>query len=368
MLVIPAVLLVVQLGVGCGNDDGGVTGPAQVAEVQVSPSADTLIALGATLQFSAVARDASGGTVPGQTFTWTSSDVGVATVNGSSGLVTAVASGDATITATTEAISGDAALTVRLSFAAVSGGQDHSCGVTTAGVAYCWGDNTFHQLGDGTTSPAPRTTPVAVAGGLTFGMVSTGAVHSCGVTIGGAAHCWGYNGQGRLGDGTTSRRSSPVAVVGGLTFGMLSTGGGHTCGITTEGAAYCWGDNRQGQLGDGTTSVIWRTSPVAVVGGLTFATVSAGGNHTCGVTTEGAAYCWGYNNEGQLGNGTSGRRTSPVAVAGGLTFATVGAGTFHTCGIATEGAAHCWGFNFYGQLGDGTSGDVRVVPVLVLLP
>jgi alpha-tubulin suppressor-like RCC1 family protein len=107
---------------------------------------------------------------------------------------------------------------------------------------------------------------------------------------------------------------------------------------------------------------------VAVVGGLTFATVSAGGNHTCGVTTEGAAYCWGYNNEGQLGNGTSGRRTSPVAVAGGLTFATVGAGTFHTCGIATEGAAHCWGFNFYGQLGDGTSGDVRVVPVLVLLP
>jgi len=131
---IAAVLLVPQLVAGCGNRDNGVTGPPQVAEVQMSPGTHTLIAHGATVQFTAVAKDASGETVTGQTFAWTSSDAAVATVNSATGLVTAGASGVATITA---AISGDAALTVRLSLVAVSASFTHSCGVTTAEVAYC---------------------------------------------------------------------------------------------------------------------------------------------------------------------------------------------------------------------------------------
>ncbi len=208
-----AVVLLVwaQLG-GCGDGDDDGTGPqAQVAEVEVSPGTNTLAALGATVQFTAVAKDASGGTITGQTFSWTPSDPGVATVS-ATGLVTAVASGVVTITAMTGAVSGDAALTVRLGFAAVSAGGDHSCGVTTAGVAYCWGRNfSAGQLGDGTMTN--RLTPVAVVGGLSFAAVSPRRSHSCGVTTAGDAYCWGLNNFGQLGDGTTNQSSVPVLVL-----------------------------------------------------------------------------------------------------------------------------------------------------------
>ena len=187
-------------------------------------------------------------------------------------------------------------------------------------------------------------------------LIGVGVYHTCGVTTGGAAYCWGNDGSGL-------RSSSPLAVSGGLSFATVSAGD-HTCGVTTAGAAYCWGDNFFAQLGDGTTTT--RTSPVAVLGGLTFATVSAGVSHTCGVTTAGAAYCWGSNATGQLGDGTTTRHMSPVAVAGGLTFAVVSAGDGgpHTCGVTLDGAAYRRGDNGFGQLGDGTGLDSNV-PVRV---
>jgi alpha-tubulin suppressor-like RCC1 family protein len=155
-----------------------------------------------------------------------------------------------------------------------------------------------------------------VLGGLTFAQVSAGEYHSCGVTTAGAAYCWGRGYSGELGDGTTTyARSSPVAVQGGLTFAQVSAGAHYSCGVTTVGAAYCWGDNGGGQLGDGTTTTD-RTSPVLVRGGLTFAQVSAGSGFTCGVTLDGVAYCWGENIYGQLGNGTTTNSSVPVKVAG----------------------------------------------------
>jgi alpha-tubulin suppressor-like RCC1 family protein len=209
----------------------------------------------------------------------------------------------------------------------VSGGGSNTCGVTAAGAAYCWGSNIFGQLGDGDT--AQTASPAAVSGGLSFAAVGAdvGGQHRCAVTTTGAAYCWGINNTGQLGIGTTSGPQlcgsnpcsmTPVAVLGGLTFTMVNTGGdvfghGHVCGVTAAAAAYCWGDNVHGQLGDGT--VTRRTSPVAVGGGLTFADVGAGSNydfteapgyeHTCGVTTAGVAYCWGVNANGQLGTGTT---------------------------------------------------------------
>lgn len=297
--------------------------------------------------------------------------------------------------------------TVALVFAAVSAGsQDHTCGVTTAGAAYCWGGNTLGELGDGARGPFPQTRPVAVLGGLTFATISAGLSHTCGVTTGGAAYCWGDNVLGQLGDGTMTPQTSPVAVLGGLTIATVSAGEYSTCGVTIGGAAYCWGYNSFGQLGDGDT--IGRTSPVAVIGGLTFVTVSAGGGrgHTCGVTTGGAAYCWGNNYEGQLGcaypcqgpspqpvlggltfaavnpsaggDHTCGLTTGgaaycwgagkfgpPVAVGGGLTFAAVSAGAAHNCGVTTGGAAYCWGDNSNGQLGEGDTTS-QTSPVAVL--
>jgi alpha-tubulin suppressor-like RCC1 family protein len=268
---------------------------------------------------------------------------------------------------------GDGSTTIRLSpvavaggltFASLSAGARHTCGLTPTGVAYCWGYNGDGRLGDGTTTD--RSAPVAVAGGLViFGSLSAGALHTCGLTSSGVAACWGGNIYAQLGDGTTTDRLTPVAVAGGPTFASISAGQMHTCGLTPAGAAYCWGYNGYGGLGDGTTTD--RYTPVAVAGNLTFASVSAGQAWTCGLTAAGAAYCWGYNDYGGLGDGTTTQRFTPVAVAGNLTFASIDASAFHTCGLASAGGAYCWGLNDTGQLGDGTKTD-RYTPVAVVTP
>jgi alpha-tubulin suppressor-like RCC1 family protein len=147
--------------------------------------------------------------------------------------------------------------------------------------------------------------------------VGSGSFHTCGITPAGAAYCWGQNDFSALGDGTTTQRTSPVPVAGGLSFAAATGGGFHTCGVTTGGAAYCWGSNRDGELGDG-SAAFTQTTPVAVVGGLSFAVVSPGAFHTCGVTAGGSAYCWGSNLNLQLGNGTNIGSNTPIKVAGQL--------------------------------------------------
>jgi len=203
----------------------------------------------------------------------------------------------------------------------------------------------------GATSSAFNVIVVVVVAPVTL---SAGSDHTCGVAGSGAAYCWGTNTYGGLGDGTYgNNRLTPVAVSGGLTFAAVSTSDSHSCGVTTSGAAYCWGSNAGGALGNGTTT--GSTTPVAVFGGLTFAAVSAGTRYTCGVTPSGAAYCWGDNGYGVLGNGTTTSSTTPVAVSGGLTFAAVSAGFINACGVTTSGTAYCWGYNGSGELGNGTT-------------
>lgn len=137
----------------------------------------------------------------------------------------------------------------------------------------------------------------------------------------------------------------------------------HTCGVTAEGTAYCWGLNLSGELGDGTTTT--RTVPVPVAGGLHFSSVTAGAFHSCGLTPEGMAYCWGNNTEGELGDGTTTQQLTPTPVEGGLSFIALSAGFGYTCGITT-GDAYCWGYNNLGRLGDGGPEEtVRSSPSLV---
>jgi alpha-tubulin suppressor-like RCC1 family protein len=238
----------------------------------------------------------------------------------------------------------------------VSAGLAHSCTVDASGDAYCWGWNLYGQLGTGSTSPYYQPTPVAVSGGHTFQSVSAGHYHTCGVTTDDDAYCWGYNYYGQLGTGSTSpwRQPTPVAVSGGHTFQSVSAGYYHTCGVTTDGDAYCWGYNGYGQLGIGHTSYSQPT-PVAVTDGHTFQSVNTLGQHTCGLATDGI--CWGDNSAGQVGDGTFGStdptKPSPTAVGGGHTFQSLDAGWRHSCGVTTAGEAYCWGHNYYGQLGTG---------------
>jgi alpha-tubulin suppressor-like RCC1 family protein len=260
-------------------------------------------------------------------------------------------------------------------FVRIRAGTYHTCGVNPYDVGFCWGKDAFGELG---TSPNYGITPTRVAGGLSFRSVIAGGGFTCATTTTNKGYCWGYNYDGALGDGTRIHRFKPVAVAGGLSFRSVIAGGGfisdaqgkeidetHTCGLTTDNLAYCWGADSRGQLGNGSSGS--QLKPSKVVGGLHFGQVIAGYYYSCGVTTTKVAYCWGDNAFGQLGDGTTSYgRSSPTKVAGGLLFAGVSAGPVgsHTCGITTGNKIYCWGYNGSGQLGDGTTAT-RLSPVKV---
>jgi alpha-tubulin suppressor-like RCC1 family protein len=250
-----------------------------------------------------------------------------------------------------------------LRFRQVSAGGLHTCGVTTDNRAYCWGAN-FGALGDGTTTA--RLKPVAVKGGRLFRQVSaSNEGFSCGVSYpDNRAYCWGYNGLGQLGNGTSTDRLAPVAVAGGRQFRHVSAGQLHTCGVTTGDRAFCWGSNQFGQIGDSSEAAV-RLTPSPVAGTRRFHQIDAGAFFTCAVTTGDRAFCWGNGRAGQIGDGKTFLRFWPRAVAGGLSIDRVSAGGFHACGETTDNRAYCWGWNLEGAVGDGTK-TMRLTPVPVV--
>ncbi len=285
----------------------------------------------------------------------------------------------------------DAGCTAGLSnIVAIEGGETYTCALTFGGGVKCWGNNAFGQLGDGTQTV--RLTPVdvcadsACATRLTSGVAQIGAKwkHTCAVMNSGGAKCWGHNQNGKLGDGTTTNRYIPVDVSNLASgVGEIEPGQQHTCARMSKGAVKCWGDNAYGQLGNGTTTD--SRAPVNVSGFANVPTtptptsvtppptpipagamqIDAGYLHTCAVTTSGAAWCWGRNESGQLGDGTTTDRLIPVTVDGlSSGIAAISAGRTHTCALTTGGGVKCWGLNRYGALGDGTATD-RLTPVNV---
>jgi hypothetical protein len=313
---------------------------------------------------------------------WESSNPAVARVD-STGLVTAVAGGHATIIATVgmERLEGHVYVITYpapLRFTSLSVGENATCGLTADGEAYCWGIARYGELG--AEPPTDRcesltsdlhgfyfrdvfrcsTVPLPVARGLRFAALTTGPGHLCGLTSAGAVYCWGNNTEGTLGGGTTGGRSAtPVRVAGGIVFRSISAGRGATCGVSTTNEGYCWGNNFAGFLGNGSTTN--SNVPTPVAGGLSFARIDLGYGHACGITTGGAPYCWGRNVSGELG--VEGRpevcpvnvdcSTRPVPVSGGLRFREISAATFVTCGLTLDDRAYCWGDGTHGKLGNG---------------
>lgn len=255
-------------------------------------------------------------------------------------------------------------------------GYGHTCAVLGEGDLACWGNGYAGKIGDGAAVDRPEATPVATEGtpleGRTVVQVAANGNTSCAVTSDGSVACWGGNGWGQLGDGTTEDRSVPTAV---LTEGtalehqavtQVTTSGSHTCALADDGTVACWGANTSGQLGDGTTNERHTATAVVTSGtvleGTAVETVSANNGRTCAVNSLGVAACWGRNGyEGALGDGTTKNRSVPTAVAtagtplDGATVTDIATGLFHTCAATSTGTAACWGSNSSGMLGDGTT-------------
>jgi cysteine-rich repeat protein len=241
---------------------------------------------------------------------------------------------------------------------ALAAGSFHTCALLETGGVQCWGANWYGQLGDGSTTD--RTTPVDVAG-LSSGVtaIAAGEDHTCAIMGTGGMKCWGDNAFGKLGDGSTTDRTTPVDVAG-LSSGVTAAAAGleHTCALLDTGGAQCWGQNYEGQLGNGTTSSYSTTSPVDVLGLTNGATaISAGYYHTCCLLGTGGAQCWGSNGNGQLGDGRATLfSTTPVDVSGLSSGATgIAVGSYFSCALTGTGGVKCWGDNEYGQIGDGST-------------
>jgi alpha-tubulin suppressor-like RCC1 family protein len=353
-------------GGGSGTPGGGsnppVNSPQQptVASIDVIPA--TAVPVGGQITLTAIARDASGNVVSGAYFTWQSSNASVATVNTSTGIVSAVATGTATLTAQ----SGQASTTVSITVVpqlegVVKAGGGHACGITKLGTAYCWGSNEQRQLGLGSASTLVSSNkPLPVVGGMPFIDIAPGGQHTCALSVAGKAYCWGMNTNKQLGDDGASGQlsASPVAVATTQTFKTIDAKGDQTCALTSDGDAYCWPRT----LLSGQTIA----TPSLIGGGLKFASIGVGYRHACGLTAQGAAYCWGTNNTGQLGSASMvWQSDTPVPVTGNLTFAEITAGNEHTCARTAGGQAYCWGSDQYGQLGDGEAYASGATPRLV---
>lgn len=334
--------------IACGD---APSGPSERHWI-MQPAAVTLeVGFTSTFEFTAPSGEASA--PPDSALTWHVSDSAIATIS-DDGTVRALAPGTAVVGArASDGTTTEAVVTVTpLRFRQITASVTATCGVSRTNTAYCWGDGMLGRLGTG--DEEDRLTPTPVKSSVAFASVSARYQHACGLDVGGTAYCWGDQGDsGRLGNGVESGIvTTPVRVEATLEFASISAGGWITCALALDGSAHCWGLGNNGALGNGSEEE--RHVPTPVASDLRFTSITTGGLHACALEAEsGAAYCWGANSQGELGDGTVDDRSVPTAVAGGLSFRAIAAGIGHTCGVTVDGQGYCWGSNTQGRLGTG---------------
>lgn len=352
------VAALVAVGVATAAPNGTV-GAAFTAQDTVSDAAMVATATIADLTGGTATRDDSGTASVSWDTPAEDGDVRYAierTIDGESTTITPdLTTGDATTGFTDDLTTPGTVAVAELH--GLSAGGAHTCGIAD-GEVYCWGNNANGQLGDGTTTT--RTSPVQVAGLTGVTAIAAGTAHTCALAEG-TVSCWGYNGWGGLGDGTTQNRTTPVAVSGLSGVTAIAAGDSHTCALS-GGTVSCWGYAAEGQLGNGATTPTWRTTPVQVSNLTGVTAIAAGYGHTCALADT-QVHCWGSNDYGQIGDGTTANRSTPYRIASLTGITSIDGGGGHTC-ASTGTATYCWGWNAYGQLGDPTGTD-RTTPVRV---
>lgn len=235
----------------------------------------------------------------------------------------------------------------------VRAGGSHTCARRADGTLACWGSNSGGQLGNGSRTEEPTTRPFNVSSIADATQLALGSNHTCALRATGEVACWGHNSQGQVGTGsTTSYVMTPTTVAGLSDVVEVSAGNALTCARRATGEVVCWGENQYGQIGDGTTTR--RPSPTPVMGLTNATAIAAGQTHACALRSGGQVVCWGQNNFGQLGDGSMADRSTAVAVVG-LSARSITAGSSHTCARRMTGESVCWGYNYYGQLGVGST-------------
>lgn len=346
-----------------------------VSSVVVAPAQATVTA-GETIQLTATTYDADGNVLTGRAITWSSSNSTGASVS-AAGVVTGVQPSTYTITATSEGVSGNASVVVSpagftVTLGSITRGDTHTCGIAGGGKAYCWGDNSFGELGAGTLG-GHSSRPTPVAGGVQFKNIFASSNVTCGVSVDGHIYCWGVDGFG-------ATNTAPTLINSSASFAAVAG----TCALDVNGRLWCWGSYDPTKFG-----IPVSTTPVASSDTRAYVAIAAGPNttclttssgdvrcggnlgvdlngvgfhgvvvgrfHVCALDSVGDVWCWGDNSPGIFGNGTTISSTGiPVRGPTGMHFTALAASDEATCGPTPAGDVYCWGSNRFGELGNGT--------------
>lgn len=334
---------------------------ADVDSIAIYPRNLGLLYPGQTLELEGRVFDLEDNPLFGHQVFWSTSNPEVATVD-QNGVVEAVAAGQASISIELGALEDSVAVEVVFTVQEVVSGGGFSCARAIEEL-FCWGANDAGQLAQGALSAATSTAQLSIFDGEVTD-ISLGTSHGCLIDGLGTAHCWGQNDYGQLGVAAGAPHPEPQEVDLSATLVAISAGADHSCALSDGGTVYCWGRNDSRQSGHGGSST---HQPQALSTSTSFVALSAGGRHSCAISAGNQGYCWGANDRGQLGGETQALMSStPRLVQGGYTFAQISTGADHSCGVGISGLPVCWGAGDRGQLGNSGTAD-RSVPITLAL-